>query len=72
MPSAKSLKQKQSKEFRFEWNLQKTMINFKSRMNLSFGKCNGRDFLKKPEWGIRERNKGNDGKAGNQGENDGN
>ena len=28
-------------------------------MNLSFGKCNGRGYLKKPEWGIGEQNEGN-------------
>ena len=41
-------------------------------MNLSFGPCNGRGYLKKPEWGIGERNEGNDGNAANQGGNDGN
>ena len=41
-------------------------------MNLSFGKCNRRGYLKKPEWGIGELNEGNDGNAKNQGGNDGN
>ena len=41
-------------------------------MNLSFGKCNGRGYLKKPGWGIGERNEGNDGNAGNHGVNVGN
>ena len=41
-------------------------------MNLSFRKCNGRGYLKKPEWGSRERNDGHDGNGGNQGGNDGN
>ena len=63
--SAKSLKQKQSKEFTNE--TYKTKLNFKSTMNLSFGKCSGRGYLKKQEWGIGERNEGNDGNGGNQG-----
>ena len=29
-------------------------------------------YLEKPEWGIRERNEGNDGNVGNQGGNAGN
>ena len=46
------------------------LAKLKSTMNLSFGKCNGRDHLKKSEWGIGEQNEGNDGNAGNQGGND--
>ena len=41
-------------------------------MNLRFRRCNGRGYLKKPEWGSGERNERNDGNPGNQGGNDGN
>ena len=41
-------------------------------MNISSGKCNGRGYPKKPEWGIGERNEGNYGNTGNQGGIDGN